>query len=491
MRRRATAVVSGAAVLIATASAYARVGGGGGYSGGGGSGGGDGGDAGVVFALVRLLLWLVFAHPIIGIPVVIVVVIVLVNMAKSGAFQRSVRENPTVFRQPGPLLRAPANLTPVRSTDPFFSEPVFADFVQLVYARAQEARGTGRRETLEAWMSREAIDKLFADRVNLDSVTEIVFGATRIVQAATENGFVRLDVEIAANVSETRAGTRAQVLCDERWSFRRKAGVRSPAPAQMRALGCAGCGSTLEPKADGTCVSCGVPRRGGLTHWEVGGIPYANRRPLSAPELDVDLGGGVERGTELATVFDPRFPAAKRAFEGSHPDHAWPVFEERVRTAFLALQEAWSTKRWDRARAYETDALFQAHRFWMERYTAFGLVNRVERATVTRVVPARIDVDAFYESITVRIFAQALDWTEDAAGNVVGGSKTAPRAFSEYWTFLRAIPGTVAAPSSCPSCGAPLAPGGGATVCASCGGKLVGGAFDWVASRIEQDDAYV
>jgi hypothetical protein len=37
---------------------------------------------------------------------------------------------------------------------------------------------------------------------------------------------------------------------------------------------------------------------------------------------------------------------------------------------------------------------------------------------------------------------------------------------------------------------APLSPGGGATVCASCGGKLVGGAFDWVASRIEQDDAY-
>jgi predicted lipid-binding transport protein (Tim44 family) len=486
----AAAVLAASTALASTATAFARVGGGGGYSGGGGSGGGGGGDAGLIFGLVRLLLWLVFAHPIVGIPLVIVIVIVVLNMAKSGTFGRSVGENPTVFPQQAPVRRGPANLTPVRSTDPFFSEPVFTDFAQLVYARAQEMRGTGNRQPLEAWMAQEAIDKLFADRVNLSSVSQVVFGATRIAQAATEAGFVRIDVEFEANVTERRGGGQTQVLCSERWSFRRKAGVRSPAPERMRALGCAGCGSTLEPGTDGACPSCGAPRRGGLTQWEVGGIPHANRRPLAPPELDVDEGGGIERGTELSTVCDPRLSAAKRAFEGRHPDHVWPAFEERVRVAFLALQDAWSSRRWERARPFETDALFQTHRFWMERYAAFSLVNRVEQVAVTRVALAKIDVDAFYESITMRIFARALDWTEDAAGKVVGGSTTAPRAFSEYWTFLRAIPGTAAAPSNCPSCGAPLVAGGGATVCASCGGKLVGGAFDWVASRIEQDDAY-
>jgi hypothetical protein len=339
-------------------------------------------------------------------------------------------------------------------------------------------------------MSSVATDRLFADRVGLDAVSEVVFGATRIVQASTEGGFVRLDVEFTANITETRGGIRAQLLCEERWSFRRKAGVRSPAPERMRALGCAGCGSTLEPNADGTCVSCGAARRGGLTHWEVGAILQADRRPLSASELAVDLGGGVERGTELPTVIDSRLSAAKRAFEGRHPDHAWQAFEDRVRTAFLTLQQAWSTKSWAQARPYETDALFQTHRFWMERYAAFGRVNRVEQVEISRVVLAKIDVDAFYESITVRIFARALDWTEDAAGKVVSGSATRPRAFSEYWTFLRALQAAVEAAANCPSCGAPLDPGGGATVCASCGGKLVGGAFDWVASRIEQDDAY-
>jgi predicted lipid-binding transport protein (Tim44 family) len=487
--RKAAIAAALAVAAASTVSSWARVGGGGGYS-GGGSGGGDGGDAGLIFALVRLIVWLVFAHPVVGIPLLIVIVIVVLKMAKSGALQRSVRENPTVYPQPNATRRAPANLTPVRSTDPFFSEPVFTDFAQLVYVRAHEMRGKGQREPLEAWMAAGAIDKLFADRLNLESVSEVVFGATRIVQAATEAGFVRIDVEFEANLTEVRAGARAQILCSERWSFRRKAGVRSPAPERMRALGCAGCGSTLEPRTDGTCPSCGAVRRGGLTQWEVGGLPYANRRPLSPPELDVDEGGGVERGTELETVYDPRLQAAKRGFEGRHPDHSWPAFEDRARTAFLALQEAWSRREWERARPFETDALFQTHRFWMERYAAFALVNRVDDVAVTRMVIAKIDADAFYESITVRIFARARDWTEDSGGRVVGGSKSTPRAFSEYWTFLRAIPGTAAAPSACPSCGATLAPGGGATVCGSCGAKLVGGGFDWVASRIEQDDAY-
>jgi predicted lipid-binding transport protein (Tim44 family) len=440
--------------------------------------------------LVRLLLWLVFSHPVIGIPLVIVIVIVVINMARSGVLQRSVSENPQVFPQAAPSRGRAVNLTPVRSTDPNFSEPVFIDFAQLVYARAQEMRGAGRREPLELWLAPAAIDKVFADRADLESVGDVVFGATRIVQAATEGGFVRLDVTFDANVTESRGGVRSQVLCTETWSFRRKSGVHSPVPVRMRALGCAGCGSTLEPKTDGSCPNCGVARRGGLTQWEVGAIPFAHRRPLSPPELVVDEGGGLERGTELPTERDPRLPAAKRAFEGRHADHVWPAFDARVTEAFLALQAAWSSRDWERARPFETDALFQTHRFWMDRYAAFGLVNRVEQVAVTRLLLAKIDTDAFYESITVRIFAQAMDWTEDASGKLVGGSKRAPRVFSEYWTFLRAIPGSVAPPTSCPSCGAALPAGGGSIVCGSCGGRLVGDTPDWVASRIEQDDAY-
>ena len=477
------------AFLAAVAPALARVGGGGGYSGGGG-GDGDGGDAGILFALVRLLLWLVFRHPLIGIPVVIVVVIVVINMARSGRLQLSTRERPRVFEkgsdpfstQGGPTV----NLTPVRTSDPYFSEPAFLELAQLVFVRAHEMRGTGNREPLEPWMAPAAIDKLFADRVELAAAGDVIVGAARIARASTEQGFVVLEVSFEANVTETRRGARSQILCEERWAFRRKAGVVSPPPSRLRALGCPGCGSTLEPKPDGTCASCGAPRRGGLAIWEVASIPYANRRPLTPPELRT-RGGGVEEGTERPTRYDPRLQASRRAFEGRHADHAWPAFDAQVREVFLRLQAAWSTQDWGRARADETDALYQTHRFWMERYRAFGLRNRVEQVEVSRVLLTRIDVDAFYESITVRIFARALDWTEQADGTVVSGDEKRPTSFSEYWTFLRGTT-TDTAVRSCPSCAAPLdASLGPAAVCPFCGAKLESASTRWVVSRIEQD----
>ena len=470
---------------LAAATAWlARVGGGGGYSGGGGGGGDDG--AGVVFALVRLLLWLVFRHPLIGIPVLIVVAIVVLNLARSGRLQLSTRERPRVFEKGSdPFSRStPAPLSV--PSDPHFSEPAFIEMAQLVFARAHEMRGAGRREPLEPWMAPEAIEKLFADRIELAGVSEVIVGSTRLQGVSTPQGFVEIEVAFEANITETRRGAPLQVLCEERWTFRRQAGVVSPPPSRLRALGCPGCGSTIEPKPDGTCASCGAPRRRGQSTWEVARISDANRRPLPPPELRSR--GGVEEGTERPTVFDPRLQTERRAFTGRHPDHSWTAFDAHVREVFLRLQAAWSTQDWERARADETDALYQSHRFWMERYRAFGLRNRVESVEIERVVLAKIDVDAYYESLTVRVFARALDWTERPDGTVVAGSRSRRVRFSEYWTFLRATAPEVGPPRACPSCAAPLDPAAGpAAVCAFCGAKLEAASARWVVSRIEQD----
>jgi len=86
LRRRLTALrrlhgfqwTAGLALLalLVPALADARPGGGQGYSGGGGSGGGGGGgDGGLIFLLIRLLIWLIFNHPLIGIPLTIALVI--------------------------------------------------------------------------------------------------------------------------------------------------------------------------------------------------------------------------------------------------------------------------------------------------------------------------------------------------------------------------------------------------------------------------------
>jgi hypothetical protein len=77
------------------------------------------------------------------------------------------------------------------------------------------------------------------------------------------------------------------------------------------------------------------------------------------------------------------------------------------------------------------------------------------------------------------------------AGEVVGGSRSEPRAYSEYWTLIRGSSrsGAPRAEPVCPNCGAGLNINM-AGQCAYCRAKVTTGEFDWVLSRIEQDEVY-
>ena len=83
------------------------------------------------------------------------------------------------------------------------------------------------------------------------------------------------------------------------------------------------------------------------------------------------------------------------------------------------------------------------------------------------------------------------DYTVDAQGKVVCGSKNRARRFTEYWTFIRrrGVAESGKGNENCPNCGAALKINL-AGVCEYCGGKVTSGNFDWVLSRIEQDEAY-
>src|SRR5256712_14094386 len=73
-RRSLLIGISVLSILALAMDVYARVGGGQSYGGGGGHGGGGGGAGALVYLLVRFLLWLTIEHPVIGIPVDIIVI---------------------------------------------------------------------------------------------------------------------------------------------------------------------------------------------------------------------------------------------------------------------------------------------------------------------------------------------------------------------------------------------------------------------------------
>jgi hypothetical protein len=132
------------------------------------------------------------------------------------------------------------------------------------------------------------------------------------------------------------------------------------------------------------------------------------------------------------------------------------------------------------------------HRYWIEAYKAQKLRNALDQYQINAMQPVKIKQDAFYQSITLRIFAQGYDYTVDQNGRVLAGSKTNLRRWSEYWTFIRnskAKPAAARADLNCPNCGAPLKVSA-TGICEFCGGKITSGEFDWVLSRIEQDESY-
>ena len=213
-------------------------------------------------------------------------------------------------------------------------------------------------------------------------------------------------------------------------------------------------------------------------------------REARGPLLTSDV---PEAGTLNATIVQPNFPAVRAAFEQNNPDFKWGDFQARARMIFNELQNAWSTLQWEKARPFETDNIFQMHRYWIEAYQAQKLRNALDQCQISAMQPAKIKVDAFYNSITFRIFAQGYDYTVDQNGRVVSGSNQNVRKWSEYWTFVRyckAKPAAARADLNCPNCGAPLKVNA-VGICEFCGGKITSGEFDWVLSKIEQDESYM
>ncbi|MCB9791683.1 MAG: TIM44-like domain-containing protein [Alphaproteobacteria bacterium] len=484
-----------AALLLFADEAFARVGGGQSFGGGGGSSGGGygggGGGSGGGGALFRLLFWLCLEHPVIGIPLTILIIVVVIKAQSNGGGRRYSSHHPS------PAQRAPrrrpmqqADLTALRERDPNFSELLLRDLIQLVFMRAHGERAGGDLGPVAPYLAPQVREALLAR--GPAHVDEVLIGDLTLQSLRVRGDTATFVAILTANMSEGEdAASARKMFVRERWTWSRRADTLSPGPEAMSRLACVNCGSPIDTTPEGLCQHCGTPIADGRLQWRVEQIELMERRPVRAPELQ--RGGGVEPGTDMPTVYDPNLSVETRALIGRHPDFSWSDFEQRVREVFLALQEAWASGRWERARPFETDPLFNAHRYQLAQYADAGLSNHGAEVTVRRVTPVKVSRDAYYESITVRIEAKMLDWTTNKDGDVVGGSRTQARVFTEYWTFVRAAGSGGSAKAdtqACPSCGAPLDRVDLGGICGYCDTRIVGGEQSWVLSTITQDQSY-
>jgi hypothetical protein len=490
-----------ATALFLCSLAQARVGGGQSFS-GGSHGGGGGGDSSIaidlIFELLRLFFYLNVHFPWIGIPFdifIICVVYVYFKNEESELALRSASRGSAAYTE-GLVKgigtsKARNTLHRLRlETDPNFSTILFEDYCYALFAQVHTLRGKRKLSDLSDRVSDDAIQSLKALAPHPLEVKDIIVGSSRLASAVetTMNGedVTRVVFEFQANYTETTVEGGAQsYYSDEYWTFVRKKGVLSRPPEKIRQITCPACGAPPEKNPDGTCPSCGRLIRSGQFDWYVTSVQTdrTRRSPVLTSTTE-------ETGTTIPTLIDPELSKWQAELPKLQEGFSWQRFEERTLFIFNELQKAWTTRSWEKARPYETDGLFQTHAYWINEYRKQGLTNVLDQIQVQKVELARVDADKYYVSVTVRIFAQMLDYTRDDK-RVICGNPNRLRPFTEYWTLIRSrlAPSSKPGDRNCPSCGASLKVNMAGN-CEFCHAKITSGEFDWVLSKIEQDESY-
>ncbi|MCA8937334.1 MAG: TIM44-like domain-containing protein [Planctomycetes bacterium] len=478
----------------------ARFGGGGGYGGGGGgggSGGGSGGGGDGIGALIYLLVRLFFLLWESG-PIGKVFALLLLAGVIAGAYFKfkHTKKQKEQLESQGRVLhshrmqrRQVQGVNQIQQFDPNFSRVLFLDFARLVYVKLHESRGgLGRRGdkdfAVAPYVSPQIRQQLKQSQVD---VSEVIVGALSIERVSLQPNAIQIVVGIRSNVVE--GGKR--MFLHQRLIFTRPKSVITQPPEETLRLGCPNCGSPEEPGMDGRCPSCGSVTGRGEMSWQVQRVETLKREQVGPP---IGHKGGVEIGTNDPTVFAPDLTARKRSLTMRDQSFQWTEFNRRTLHIFKELQQAWTQLDEKTMRPFVTDTLFDTVRFWMERYRESGVREVLEDIKIQRVEVAKIEHDAWFDAITVRIYASMKEYQVDKTGRTISGSKDKPRSFSEYWTMIRrsdTAHKTPGDPQSCPSCGAPLDKINRAGVCEYCNSKIVSGDFDWVLAIITQDEDYV
>jgi predicted lipid-binding transport protein (Tim44 family) len=502
VRRALPWVALTAALVLGASVALARPGGGNSFGGGsrssgGGGGGGGGGDCGAIAQLVLFLVELTIDHPAIGVPLDVIIIGVVVwafrskmktdrqrdwdmgTTAAAFAAQNAARPSRAIRRQ---LFQG------VAQYDPEFSLIPFEDFVYALYAAVHEARGAHRTATLVPYLRGDVLASLRDGAPGVERVHSIVIGALRYVDPSSTTGpRAVVTLEFEANYTEVSQGREQAYYVVERWTLSRARTARSRKPAAARTIGCPNCGAPLDGLRGNVCSYCNTAVDTGQLDWMVDQIALLERTPRP-PQLTNDT---PERGNALRTVVDADAQLRFSQLTRKDPAFSWQRFTARVALIFGEMQVAWSTREWSRARPFVSDQLFQMLSYWIETYRREKLRNVTENARITHMEIAAVLSDRHYDAITVRVFATGLDYTVTDDGRVVSGSRSRERPYTEYWTLIRGASTPTKAHDDrvCPNCGAPLQinMSGNCTVCKV---KVTAGDFDWVLSRIEQDEAY-
>lgn len=466
-------------------------GGGGGISGGGGgvSGGGGVGGGGIGAPTY-------YGYSPIGILVLVVIAVLIL-----GVLLLVVRRHPVVHDdfQPVPARSGPdpavmSAVAAIKAADPAFEPETFLQRAEMAFLLVNRAYQDRNVHAARAFMSPElwqtwsqAVQALIdrAQRPVLENLNVRGMQVPFVAHAADcDTVQVHLDYVAAAQVVDENSG---QLLSGDRedrrlgqlWTFQRAAGAKTVVSGGVTASKCPNCGGMLKLNDDGTCNYCGADITSGRYDWVV-------------TRIDQDWFRGVTTAAAFgAAEMDP--PTGLATIRAEDPTFDSEAFRGRAQQAFFALQQAWQDRDLHASRAFMSPGLYLGWSSQVRQLIELHKKNVLEGLRVDGVDVVKVVHGEAFDDVTVRVAATCADYEVDERnGKVIFGSKT-PSQFVEYWTFQRSV-GTQTTGRSildkvCPNCGAPLEINQ-VGECRYCNAAVTSGRFDWVLSRIEQEDEY-
>jgi predicted lipid-binding transport protein (Tim44 family) len=162
-----------------------------------------------------------------------------------------------------------------------------------------------------------------------------------------------------------------------------------------------------------------------------GGAAYAGGGPGGAPaggdvtmELPASAADELDGGFSHVRQMDPGFDAARLASDAAE--------------TFRAVQTALAAGDVRPLRPRLTAEMFEHLQAQCAELRRSRHTNRIERIQFERVEATEAWQERGRDYVTVVLAGSLIDYTLDAAGAVVAGSRT-PERFEEYWTFTRAV----------------------------------------------------
>jgi predicted lipid-binding transport protein (Tim44 family) len=162
----------------------------------------------------------------------------------------------------------------------------------------------------------------------------------------------------------------------------------------------------------------GYVESGSARSWEV---PADGTTVSSPPGVLDDL----DRGLGHVRQMDPGFDAAALAADAAD--------------MFRAVQDAVSRGDLTAVQARLAPDMLAGILSQCDALRRAGRANRVERVQIERAEVTEAWQERGRDFVTVLLAGSLIDYTTDAGGAVVSGSRTAPERFAEFWTFTRPV----------------------------------------------------